>query len=304
MVDATAIADLKTIVLDAGPSVPDLIALAWASASTYRDSDKRGGANGARIRLAPNRNWPVNNPDRLDRVLSALEKVKAEFDASAPGGTKISISDLIVLSGCAAVERAAKDAGHEIKVPFVPGRTDAMQEMTDEQQMNYLQPVADGFRNYINTDVRFSVPAEHLFLDRAALLKLTAPEWTALTGGLRVLDQNYDGSPIGRFTDQPGLLTNDFFAVLCSTENDWVPRDEGETVFDVVNRRTGETQYSASRCDLVFGANATLRQISELYSGKDGATLLVRAFARAWHKVMMLDRFDVPDARRAALSIC
>ncbi|UWR24195.1 catalase/peroxidase HPI [Sulfitobacter sp. S190] len=304
LIEAAEVADLKRRVLDSGTPVSDLVAVAWASASTYRHSDKRGGANGARLRLHPLRGWAVNAPDRLDRVLATLEGIKADFDANAAGGKKVSMADLIVLAGCAAVEQAAQDGGHDITVDFVPGRTDATDEMTDPEQMDYLQPVADGFRNYHNPDVRFDVPLEHLFLDRAALLTLTAPEWTALTGGLRVLGQNFDGSDHGVFTDRPGTLSNDFFRVLVSMDYEWKPRDDSESLFDLVERDGGAQRYTATRCDLVFGANSELRQVAEMYSADDGNARLVQDFAAAWHKVMMLDRYDVPQARQRAVSFC
>ncbi len=304
LVDEADVARLKQACLDTGLPVRELIAVAFASASTYRHTDKRGGANGARIRLDPLNGWEVNNPVQLHRVLGRLETVKADFDGNASGGKKISMADLIVLAGAAGVEKAAKDGGYDITVPFTPGRTDATSDMTDEEQMDYLQPVADGFRNYINSDVGFGVGAEHMFLDRAALLQLTSWEWTALTGGLRVLDQNWDGSDYGVFTDRPGVLSNDFFKVLCSTEYDWKPLDDRETEFEIVTRIGGETKYRATRCDLIFGANATLRQPAELYSGSDGEERMVKDFVRAWTKVMMGDRFDVKEERKAAFSIC
>ncbi|QFU09500.1 Catalase-peroxidase [Rhodobacteraceae bacterium THAF1] len=304
LVDDADVATLKQACLDTGLSVRELIAVAFASASTYRDTDKRGGANGARIQLDPLNGWEVNNPTMLSRVLEKLEGVKADFDGKASGGKKISMADLIVLAGAAGVEKAAKDGGHDITVPFTPGRTDATAEQTDPEQMDFLQPVADGFRNYINTDVRFGVAPEHLFLDRAALLKLTTWEWTALTGGLRVLDQNYDGSQHGVFTDRPGVLSNDFFKVLCSMDYEWKPHDEAESTFDIVTRNGGEQKFTATRCDLVFGTNSTLRQSAELYAGSDGEERLVKDFVRAWTKVMMADRYDVPAERKAAFSIC
>jgi len=302
LVDEADVADLKRRILDAGMPVRDLVAAAWASASTYRDTDKRGGANGARVRLAPQKDWDVNAPDRLAGVLSMLERIKSDFDGA--GEKRVSMADLIVLAGAAAVEKAARDGGHEVTVPFVPGRTDATDDQTDAESFDWLKPVSDGFRNYHDTAVGFGVAPEHIFLDRAALLTLTAPEWTALTGGMRALDQNYDGAPHGVFTDRKGVLTNDFFKVLVSMDYRWEPHDAQEMSFDVVERSSGRTRYTATRCDLVFGANAELRQVAELYSGSDGEARLVKDFVRAWTKVMMLDRFDVPEARRAAVSIC
>ena len=303
LVDDADVAALKDAIFATGLPTRELVAVAWASASSYRDTDKRGGANGARIRLHPLNGWTVNAPDQLARVLDALEEVKADFDGRAEGGKRVSMADLIVLAGCAAVEKAAADGGHDVAVPFVPGRTDATDAMTDPEQMDFLQPVADGFRNYHNAAVGFGVPLEHLFLDRAALLSLTAPEWVALTGGLRVLDQNHDGGADGVFTDRPGVLSADFFRTVVSMDHRWEPRD-GETSFHLVDRASGETRHTATRCDLVFGANAELRQVAELYSGSDGEPRFVSDFVAAWHKVMMLDRHDVPDARRAAVSIC
>ncbi|WOI57703.1 catalase/peroxidase HPI [Palleronia sp. LCG004] len=302
LVGADDVAELKRMIGALNIPRRELIAAAWAAASTYRDTDKRGGANGGRLRLEPQKDWPVNAPDQLSRVLAALEGVKTEFDER--GATKISIADLIVLAGSAAVEDAARDAGHEVNVPFVPGRTDATDEMTDPEQIDWLQPVVDGFRNYHNDAVRFAVPDEHLFLDQAAKLALTAPEWTALSGGLRALDQNFDGGRHGIFTDRPGVLSNDFFKVLVSMEYVWEPQDESETLFNLVDRASGETRFTATRCDLIFGANSELRQVSEFYAGADGEEHLVRTFVNAWTKVMMLDRYDVPKERAAATSIC
>ncbi len=304
LVDETDMVHLKEAVLGTGLSVRDLVSAAWASASTYRDSDKRGGANGARIQLAPQVHWEVNRPADLARVIDALKKVKNDFDGAAEGGKKISMADLIVLAGGAAVEKAAREAGHDVTVPFVPGRTDATDEMTDPEQIDFLKPVADGFRNYLDERVGYHVPPEHMFLDRAALLSLTAPEWTALTGGLRVLDQNWDGSDHGVFTERPGVLSNDFFRVLVSMDYEWKPADEDERIFEIADRRTGETKYRATRCDLVFGSNSQLRQVAEVYGSADGEERLVRDFVKAWHKVMMLDRYDVRDARNAVMSVC
>ncbi len=301
LVDDAQIAELKAMVLATGLPVRELVAAAWASASTYRDSDKRGGANGARVRLAPQKDWDVNAPEQLARVLGALDRVKAEFDGR--GATKISIADLIVLAGCAAVEKAAKDGGHDVTVPFVPGRTDASDEWTDAESFDWLQPVIDGFRNYHNDAVRLHVAPERIFLDRAALMKLSAPEWTALTGGLRVLDQNFDGADTGVFTDRRGVLSNDFFKTLVSMDLVWKPQDDAETRFDLLDRRSGAARGTASRCDLIFGANSELRQLAEHYAGADGDAYLVRDFVAAWHKVMMLDRFDTAEARQRAMSI-
>ncbi len=304
VVNAADIAELKKTILDSGLSVSALVSAAWASASTYRDSDKRGGANGARVRLAPQKDWAVNSPAQLAETLGALERIQADFNGARSGGKKVSLADLIVLGGAAAVEKAAADAGVEVTVPFVPGRMDTTQELTDGESFEWLKPVADGFRNYHDDAVRFSVPDEHLFLDKAALLTLTAPEWTALAGGLKVLDVNYDDAKHGLFTDRPGVLTNDFFRVLTSMDYEWKPQDEGETTFDINDRATGETKFTATRCDLVFGSNAELRQIAEVYGAADGHARLVKDFVAAWHKVMMLDRFDVPEERHEVMSIC
>ncbi|CTQ51439.1 catalase/peroxidase HPI [Jannaschia donghaensis] len=302
LIDDAQIADLKVRVLETGLSHVDLIAVAWASASTYRDSDKRGGANGARVRLAPQKGWAVNDPARLDRVLDELDKVKAGFDAE--GEAKVSTADLIVLAGGAGIEAAARAGGHDVTVPFVPGRTDASAEWTDVESFEWLRPVVDGFRNHVDAAVGLHVAPERLFLDKAALLKLTAPEWTALTGGLRVLDQNAGGSNHGVFTARRGTLSNDFFRELVSPDLEWRPQSEAEEAFDLVDRASGQTKWQATRLDLVFGANAELRQIAELYAGAGGEEMMIRTFVAAWHKVMMLDRFDVADARKAALSDC
>ena len=246
----------------------------------------------------------MNDPERLARTLGALEGVKSAFDGAASGNKRVSMADLIVLGGVAAVERAAHDAGVEVTVPFVPGRMDTTDELTDAESFEWLRPVVDGFRNYRDAEVRFGVPDEQLFLDRAALLTLTAPEWTALAGGLKVLGIDHDGSSHGLFTDRPGVLTNDFFRTLTSMDHEWKPRDASERAFDIVDRETGETRYIATRCDLIFGANAQLRHTAEVYAADDGHARLVHDFVAAWHKVMMLDRYDVPEARAKAVSVC
>ena len=302
LVEDAQVADLKARVLDLGLAHTDLIAAAWASASTYRDSDKRGGANGGRVRLAPQAGWEVNDPARLGRVLDALEGVKSGFDGE--GEAKISMADLIVLAGCAGIEAAAKAGGHDVTVPFVPGRTDAVPEWTDAESFEWLRPVVDRFRNYVDEAVTVNVAPERLALDKACLLKLTAPEWSALTGGLRVLDQNWDGGRDGVFTDNPGTLSADFFRVLTDTALDWRPDTEEEKHFALVDRASGETRWTATRLDLIFGANAELRQVAELYAGEGGEAFFLRTFVDAWHKVMMLDRFDMREARKAALSDC
>jgi catalase-peroxidase len=292
VVDSSDIADLKAKILGTGLGVPALVSAAWASASNYRDSDKRGGANGARVMLWPQKDWEVNRPAELAEVIAALEKIQTEFNAAQSGGKRVSMADLIVLGGAAAVEKAAKDAGHDVEVPFTPGRMDASQEWTDET-FQWLQPVSDGFRNFHRTDIGYNVSPEQIFLDRAALLTLTAPEWTALAGGLKVLDQNWDGSKHGLFTDRPGVLSNDFFDVLTSMDYEWVPQDESEMLFDIKTREGGETAFTATRCDLIFGSNSQLRQIAEVYGASDGEARLVKDFVEAWSKVMMLDRYDV-----------
>ena len=298
------VTDLKRHILDSGLTVSELIGTAWASASTYRDTDKRGGANGSRVRLAPQKDWAVNNPAQLSRVLAKLESIQSDFNQRADGGKRISIADLIVLGGAAAVEKAAKDAGVEVQVPFVPGRMDTTEELTDAESFEWLKPVVDGFRNYVNEEVTYSVSPEHIFLDKAHQLKLTAPEWTVLTGGLKVLHLNFDGGKDGVFTDRPGVLTNDFFRVVTSMDYEWKARDTEQTAFNVNDRKSGQTKYTATRCDLVFGANAQLRNVAEVYASSDGHQRMVNDFVAAWHKVMMLDRFDVPEAREAAVAVC
>jgi len=293
LIDAADIASLKEKILGAGLGVRALVSAAWASASSYRDSDKRGGANGARVALDPQRGWAVNRPEELSAVLEALRGLQRGFNDAQSGNKRVSLADLIVLGGCAAVEKAAGDAGIEARVPFTPGRTDCAQEHTDAESFDWLQPVADGFRNYVNPRVGFDVPPERIFLDRASLLTLTAPEWTVLTGGLRVLDQNFDHSGHGVFTDRPGVLTNDFFRTLCTMEYEWVPADKSEMGFYLKDRATGETKHTATRCDLIFGSNAQLRAVSEVYAADDGHGRMVRDFIAAWNKVMMLDRFDL-----------
>ena len=304
VVNDADIADLKTKILSSGASVSALVSAAWASASSYRDTDKRGGANGARVRLEPQKDWAVNNPDQLAQTLATLEGVQTAFNNAQSGGKRVSMADLIVLGGCAALAQAANDAGIEIMVPFVPGRMDTIEELTDGESFEWLKPAVDGFRNYVNEEVSYNVAHEHLFLDKAALLSLSAPEWTALAGGLKVLGINYDGSKHGIFTDRPGVLTNDFFKVLTSMEYEWKPQDERELMFNITDRDTGETKFTATRCDLVFGANSQLRQVAEVYAAADGHERLVKDFIKAWHKVMMLDRFDVPEARAEATSLC
>ncbi|WMS41917.1 catalase/peroxidase HPI [Acuticoccus sp. MNP-M23] len=295
VVDGADISALKDKVLASGLTVPELVFTAWSAASTHRVTDKRGGANGARIALAPQKDWDVNNPALSGKVVDALRGIADAFNASATGGKKVSLADMIVLGGTAAVEKAAKDGGVDISVPFTPGRMDTTQELTDVEQFNWLKPVADGFRNYMQKDVTFTVAPEALFLDRAALLSLTTPEWTALVGGLRVLDTNWDGSRDGVFTDRPGTLTNDFFVNLTSMDFTWEKADDDAMRFRLVNRASGETKFTGTRCDLIFGSNAQLRQIAEAWAADDAKPDFVAAFVAAWHKVMMLDRYETPE---------
>ena len=289
LIDDGDVASLKQAILASGLSVPELVSTAWASAATFRGGDKRGGANGARIRLAPQKDWAVNNPPQLANVLGALEKVQADFNGKAAGGRQVSLADLIVLGGAAAVEKAAKDAGVAVTVPFSPGRTDATQDQTDVESFEALEPWADGFRNYAKG--RSAVPLEHLLIDRAQLLTLTAPEMTVLVGGLRVLGANHDGSKLGAFTDRPGVLSTDFFRNLLDMGTAWTPSRDGG--FEGRSRDGGETRWHGSRVDLVFGSNSVLRALSEVYASDDAQEKFVRDFVAAWHKVMELDRFDL-----------
>jgi len=285
------IAVLKGRILDSGLSVSQLVSTAWASAATFRGSDKRGGANGARIRLAPQKDWEVNQPAELAKVLRTLEKTQQDFNSSQSGGKKVSLADLIVLGGCAAVEQAAKRAGHDVQVPFSPGRTDASQEMTDVRSVAVLEPTADGFRNYLRTG--HSRPAEELLVDRAQLLTLTAPEMTVLVGGIRVLKANFGNSQHGVFTKQPETLGNDFFVNLLDMSTEWRKSDKNEGVFEGRDRKTGELKWTGTRVDLVFGSHSQLRAIAEVYASADGQKKFVNDFAAAWGKVMNLDRFDL-----------
>jgi catalase-peroxidase len=290
-INGEAIEALKEKLLDSDLSVPELVRTAWASASTYRDSDKRGGANGARIRLQPQRDWEANNPEELATVLDTLEGIKEEFNDSRSDGTQVSLADLIVLGGNAAVEQAAADAGYDVDVPFEPGRTDASEEWTDVESFEALKPEADGFRNYRGEET--DRPAEEMLVDRAELMNLTAPEMTVLVGGMRALDANYDGSDLGVFTDRPGTLTNDFFATLLGMDTKWEPVSEDKQVFEGRDRATGELKRKGSRVDLIFGSNAQLRAIAEVYGADNGEEKFVHDFVDAWHKVMSLDRFDL-----------
>ncbi|MBO9712623.1 catalase/peroxidase HPI [Sphingomonas sp.] len=292
LVDRADVVDLKRRVLASGLSVSELVTTAWASASTWRGSDHRGGANGGRIRLAPQKDWKVNQPEQLARVLAKLEQIRADFNGPAANGKKISIADLIVLAGAAAVEKAAKDAGYTVEVPFTPGRTDASQEQTDVEGFAVLEPKADGFRNYLS--VRYSVPTEELLVDRSQLLGLAAPEMTVLVGGLRVLGANHDGSKHGVLTDRVGQLTNDFFVNLLDMGTAWKEVDEtGDEEFVGTDRHTGEHRWTASRTDLVFGSNSQLRALSEVYASSDAGEKFVHDFVAAWTKVMDADRYDL-----------
>ena len=291
LVGAADIAALKKQTLASGLSVSQLVSTAWASASTFRVSDKRGGANGSRIRLEPQRGWEVNDPETLAQVLRTLEGIKESFNSCQAGDKKISLADLIVLGGAAAVEQAAKRAGYDVQVPFIPGRTDATQEWTDAESFAPLEPTADGFRNYRGKGNR--LPSEHLLVDRANLLNLSAPEMTVLVGGLRVLGANYRQSPLGVFTSEPGSLTNDFFVNLLDTGTDWKPTSASAETFKGRDRATGDVVWTASRVDLVFGSNSELRAVAEVYASDDAREKFVRDFVAAWDKVMNLDRYDL-----------
>ncbi|MEL6923122.1 MAG: catalase/peroxidase HPI [Bacteroidota bacterium] len=291
LVDDSDVANLKRMILASGLSVAQLVSTAWASASTFRGSDKRGGANGARIRLSPQKFWEANNPAQLSSVLSTLEGIQKEFNASAADGKQVSLADLIVLGGAAAIEQAAKDAGHDVTVPFTPGRTDTTQELTDVESFAVLEPAADGFRNY--SKGRYTVSAEEMLVDKAQLLNLTAPEMTALVGGMRVLNANYDNSKHGVLTDRPETLSNDFFVNLLDMNTTWKATDEDEQTFEGHDRANGTTKWTATRVDLVFGSNTELRGIAELYGSSDGEAKFVNDFVAAWSKVMKNDRFDL-----------
>jgi catalase-peroxidase len=295
LVDDNDVAALKKKILASGLTVSQLVSTAWASASTYRGSDKRGGANGARIRLAPQKDWKVNQPDELQKVLKVLEKLQAEFNGSQSGGKKISLADLIVLAGCAGVEQAAKNAGVTVIVPFAPGRTDASQQQTDVQSFAVLEPVADGFRSYFNRNADASAEVE--LLDKAQLLTLTAPELTVLIGGMRVLNANFGQTRFGVFTNKPETLTNDFFINLLDMNTVWKAVSDANNTFEGRDRKSGEVRWTATRADLIFGSNAQLRALSEVYGSSDAHTKFVQDFAGAWSKVMNLDRFDLAASR-------
>ncbi|MBA1204086.1 catalase/peroxidase HPI [Pseudomonas capeferrum] len=291
LVNEEDIATLKAKLLDSGLSVPELVSTAWAAASTFRGSDKRGGANGGRLRLAPQRFWAANQPERLDKVLQVLEKIQGEFNGAQSGGKRISIADLIVLAGSAGLEKAVQDAGHSFSVPFRPGRMDASQEQTDVESFGFLEPQADGFRNF--SKGRFKVAAEKLLVDKAQLLNLGAPEMTVLVGGLRVLGITAEGSSDGVFTDKPGTLSNDFFVHLLDMGTEWQPVSEDNERFEGRDRRTGQVRWTGTRVDLVFGSHAQLRALAEVYASADGREKFTKDFIAAWVKIMELDRFDL-----------
>jgi catalase-peroxidase len=291
LIDAGDIAALKTKILATGLSVSQLVGTAWASASTFRGSDKRGGANGARIRLAPQKDWQVNQPTQLAKVLKTLEGIQSGFNKSQSGGKQVSLADLIVLAGCAAVEQAAKNAGHQVTVPFSPGRMDAAQEQTDVEAFEVLEPIADGFRNYLKR--KYTISAEALLIDKAQLLTLTAPEMTVLIGGMRVLNTNFDGSKHGVFTDRPQSLTNDFFVNLLDMGTQWQPVSPDADAFEGRDRKSGKPKWTGTRVDLIFGSNSQLRALAEVYGSSDAQQKFVHDFVAAWNKVMNLDRFDL-----------
>lgn len=293
LIDSNDTAELKKQILQSGLSISQLVSTAWASASTFRGSDKRGGANGARVRLAPQKDWEVNKPEQLSRVLEKLESIKNSFNENAADGKQVSLADLIVLGGCAAVEKAAADAGYQLSVPFAPGRGDASEEQTDAEAFDALEPSADGFRNYINAQGKISASPEEMLVDRSQLLTLTAPEMTVLLGGMRVLDTNFDGSRHGVFTDKPGQLTNDFFVNLLDLRTKWQATSEDEALFEGRDRSSGEVKWTGTRADLIFGSNSELRALSEVYGCSDAGEKFVKDFVKAWDKVMNLDRFDL-----------
>jgi catalase-peroxidase len=291
LIDTKDIATLKSKILATGLSISELVSTAWASASTFRGSDKRGGANGARIRLAPQKDWEVNQPNQLKKVLQTLEKIQKEFNNEQKGDKKVSLADLIVLGGCAGVEQAAKNAGHNVIVPFSPGRTDASQEQTDAKSFAVLEPKADGFRNYLKT--KYSVSAEELLVDRAQLLTLTAPEMTVLIGGMRVLNTNFGNSQHGVFTNRPETLTNDFFVNLLDMNTTWKPTSQDADIFEGCDRKNGKLKWTGTRVDLIFGSNSQLRAIAEVYACDDSSDKFIHDFVAAWNKVMNADRFDL-----------
>jgi catalase-peroxidase len=295
LIDERHIAALKETILASGLSVSQLVSTAWASAASFRGTDKRGGANGARIRLAPQKDWEVNQPAELAKVLPALEHIQQESNGAQSGGTRVSLADLIVLGGCAAIEQAAKTAGHDVAVPFLPGRTDASQEQTDAESFAVLEPTFDGFRNYLQPGQNLS--PETLLVERANLLTLTAGEMAVLVGGMRALSANVGQSPHGVFTDRPGTLTNDFFVNLLDMRTEWQPAAGSENFYEGRDRTTGEPRWTATAVDLVFGSNSQLRALSEMYACDDAREKFMRDFVAAWDKVMNLDRFDRPGVR-------
>jgi catalase-peroxidase len=291
LIDDKDVATLKAKILASGLSIGQLVATAWGSASTFRGSDKRGGANGARIRLSPQKHWAVNNPAQLSKTLDVLENITKDFNSSLSGGKAVSIADVIVLGGCAAIEQAAKNAGRNIQVPFTPGRTDASQEQTDVESFAVLEPMADGFRNYLKKGA--PVASEEMLIDKAQLLTLTAPEMTALVGGLRVLNANFDHSANGVFTNKPETLTNDFFVNLLDLNTTWKAASDDQQLFEGRDRSSGKVKWTGTRADLIFGSNSELRAIAEVYGCSDGADQFVTDFVAAWNKVMNLDRFEI-----------
>jgi catalase-peroxidase len=291
LVDDADVASLKATLLDSGLSISQLVTTAWASAATFRTTDKRGGANGARLRLEPQRSWEVNDPEQLAEVLQVLERVQAEFNAGATGGKRVSLADVIVLGGTAAVERAAKNGGHEVTVPFTPGRTDASQEDTDVESFGMLEPRADGFRNYLRAGEKIS--PETLLVDRAYMLGLGAPEMTVLVGGLRALGANAEGSSDGALTDQVGSLDTDFFVNLLAGGTEWKASQSAENVYEIRDLASGDVRWTATAVDLVFGSNSQLRALAEVYASADAGEKFVHDFVRAWVKVMDSDRFEV-----------
>jgi catalase-peroxidase len=291
LIEAKDIADLKAKVLASGLTVAQLVSTAWASASTFRGSDMRGGANGARIRLAPQKDWAVNQPAELAKVLKTLEGIQSEFNKAQSGGKKVSLADLIVLAGCTGVEKAAKNAGVEVTVPFTPGRMDASQEQTDVEAFAVLEPIADGFRNY--QKAKYAVSAEELLVDKAQLLTLTPPEMTVLVGGMRVLNTNVGQTKHGVFTDRPEALTNDFFVNLLDMGTVWKATNADKDLFEGSDRKTGKAKWTGTRVDLIFGSNSELRALAEVYAAADAQPKFVRDFVAAWNKVMNLDRFDL-----------
>jgi len=291
LIEADDIAALKGKIYESGLSIPRLVATAWAAAGCFRDTDKRGGANGARVRLAPQKDWEVNEPGELAKVLPILEQIQQDFNRSQSGGKKVSRADVIVLAGCAAVERAAKNAGHEITVPFAPGRTDASQAQTDAESFAVLEPTVDGFRNFFRPGEK--LPVERGLLERAYMLSLTAPEMAVLIGGMRALNANHNQSRHGILTDRPEMLTNDFFINLLDMNVVWRPSGSAENVYEGTDRKTGEPRWTATAFDLVFGSNSELRALAEVYASDDAKDRFARDFIGAWDKVMNLDRFDL-----------